>query len=166
MFSYEFCKISKNTFYKEHLWTTAAVKRSKKVCRCSPLEKHWLQAFPQKPYTPGDILFIVLSEAAFFHMQQIYRRTPMTKCDFNKVAKQLYWNQTSARVFNPILLHIFRTPFYKNTFEGLRLFFYNKYLKYNYYLLHYLWTNLMRIFIVIHKIVGKLVLYEQIISNS
>ena len=23
-------------------------------------------------------------------MQQIYRRTPMPKCDFNKVAKQLY----------------------------------------------------------------------------
>ena len=24
------------------------------------------------------------------NMQQIYRRTPMQKCDFNKVAKQLY----------------------------------------------------------------------------
>ena len=24
------------------------------------------------------------------NMQQIYRRTPMLKCDFNKVAKQLY----------------------------------------------------------------------------
>ena len=24
------------------------------------------------------------------NMQQIYRRTPMPKCDFNKVAKQLY----------------------------------------------------------------------------
>ena len=24
------------------------------------------------------------------NMQQIYRRTPMSKCDFNKVAKQLY----------------------------------------------------------------------------
>ena len=27
------------------------------------------------------------------NMQQIYRRTPMRKCDFNKVAKQLYWNR-------------------------------------------------------------------------
>ena len=25
------------------------------------------------------------------NMQQIYRRTPMPKCDFNKVAKQLCW---------------------------------------------------------------------------
>ena len=32
--------------------------------------------------------------------QQIYRRTPMLKCNFNKVAKQLYWNRTSAWVFS------------------------------------------------------------------
>ena len=31
-------------------------------------------------------------------MQQIYRRTPMPKCDLNKVALQLYWNHTSAWV--------------------------------------------------------------------
>ena len=30
------------------------------------------------------------------NMQQIYRRTPMPKCDFNKVSQQLYWNHTSA----------------------------------------------------------------------
>ena len=30
------------------------------------------------------------------NMQQIYRRTPMPKCDFNKVALQLYWNHTLA----------------------------------------------------------------------
>ena len=34
------------------------------------------------------------------YMQQNYRRTPMTKCDFNKVAKQLSWNRTSAWVFS------------------------------------------------------------------
>ena len=34
------------------------------------------------------------------NMQQIYKRTPMPKCDFNKVALQLYWNQTSACVFS------------------------------------------------------------------
>ena len=31
-------------------------------------------------------------------MQQIYRRTPMPKCDFNKVALQLYWYGTSVWV--------------------------------------------------------------------
>ena len=30
------------------------------------------------------------------NMQQIYRRTPMPKCYFNKVDLQLYWNRTSA----------------------------------------------------------------------
>ena len=34
------------------------------------------------------------------NMHRIYRRTPMPKCDLNKVAKQLYWNHTSAWVFS------------------------------------------------------------------
>ena len=33
------------------------------------------------------------------NMQQNYRRTPMPKRDFNKVAKQLYWDRTSVWVF-------------------------------------------------------------------
>ena len=32
-------------------------------------------------------------------MQKIYRKAPMSKCDFNKVAKQLYQKCTSAWVF-------------------------------------------------------------------
>ena len=75
-------------------------------------------------------------------MQRIYRRSPMLKCDFNKVAFQLYWNCTSAWLFSckfaayfsnfieialqhgcsPLnLLHISRTPFPKNTSGGLLL---------------------------------------------
>ena len=34
------------------------------------------------------------------NMQQIYRRTPMQKCYFNKIAVQLHWNHTSAWVFS------------------------------------------------------------------
>ena len=34
------------------------------------------------------------------NMLQIYRRTPISKYDFNKVAKQLYQNRTSAWVFS------------------------------------------------------------------
>ena len=33
------------------------------------------------------------------NVQQIYSRTPMPKCDFNKVALQLYWNHTLAWVY-------------------------------------------------------------------
>ena len=32
------------------------------------------------------------------NMQQFYRRTPIPKCDFNKVVKQLYWDHTSTWV--------------------------------------------------------------------
>ena len=38
----------------------------------------------------------VLNKRYSENMQQIYIRTPMPKCDFNKVAKQLYQNHTSA----------------------------------------------------------------------
>ena len=52
------------------------------------------------------------------NMQQIYRRTPMPKCDFNKVAKQLRHECSPVN-----LLHIFRTPFLKNSSGWLLLTF-------------------------------------------
>ena len=36
------------------------------------------------------------------NVQQIYRRTPMLKCDFNKIAKQLYWNHTFQNIRTPL----------------------------------------------------------------
>ena len=52
-------------------------------------------------------------------VQQLYRRTPIPKCDFNKVAKQSNFIEIAIRHRirnrNPVnLLHIFRTPFPKN----------------------------------------------------
>ena len=44
-------------------------------------------------------------------MQQIYRRIPMLKCNFNKVQKQLYWNRTSAWVFSCTLAAYFQKTF-------------------------------------------------------
>ena len=40
-------------------------------------------------------------------MLQICRRTPMPKCDFNKIASQLYWNRTSACDFNKIASQLY-----------------------------------------------------------
>ena len=45
------------------------------------------------------------------NMQQSYRRTPMPKCNFNKVAKQLYWNHTSAWVFSCNFATYFQNTF-------------------------------------------------------
>ena len=42
----------------------------------------------------------VFTEWCSENMQQIYRRTPMSKCDFNKVAKQLQCDHTSAWVLS------------------------------------------------------------------
>ena len=50
------------------------------------------------------------------NIQQTYRRTPKAKCDFNKV------ELTPQHEFYPVnLLHIFRTPFLKNTSGRLLL---------------------------------------------
>ena len=51
------------------------------------------------------------------NMQQIYTRTPMHKCDFNKVAKQSNFIDIALQhgCSSVNLLHIFRTPFPKNT---------------------------------------------------
>ena len=63
------------------------------------------------------------------NIQQIYRRTPMPKCDFNKVARRTpkpkcHFNKVAKQI---TLLHecslvnllcIFRTPFSKNTYGG------------------------------------------------
>ena len=55
-------------------------------------------------------------------MEKTYRGTSMPKCDFNKVASQLYIKITLRRGFFPVnLLHIFRILFLKNTFGGLLL---------------------------------------------
>ena len=45
------------------------------------------------------------------NLHQIYRRTLMPKCDFNKVAKQLYWNHTSASVFSCKFAAYFQSTF-------------------------------------------------------
>ena len=52
-------------------------------------------------------------------MPQIFRRTSLPKCDFNKVVKQLHWPY-------PVnMLHIFRTLFPKNTSGGLLLYIFS-----------------------------------------
>ena len=63
----------------------------------------------------------VLRKNCSENMQQIYRRTPIPKCDFNKVASNFI--ETALRDgCSPVnLLHIFRTPFPKNTSGGLLL---------------------------------------------
>ena len=45
-------------------------------------------------------------------MQQIYKRTPMWKCDFNIVGKQLYWNPTSAGLLSCEFAAYFQNIFF------------------------------------------------------
>ena len=63
----------------------------------------------------------VLTSRCSENMQQIYRRTPMTKCDFNKVPLQIYWTHIKAWAFSCKFADINRTPFPKNTSGRLPL---------------------------------------------
>ena len=54
----------------------------------------------------------VLRKRCSENIQQIYRRTAMPMCDFNKIALQLYWNHTSAWVFFCKF-----TAYFQNTFS-------------------------------------------------
>ena len=57
----------------------------------------------------------VLKKSYSENMQQIYRITPIPKCDFNKFALQLYWNRTSAWVLSCKFTAYFQNIFLKNT---------------------------------------------------
>ena len=60
----------------------------------------------QKQSTRG-----VLRKRCSQNMQQIYRRTLMPKCDFNKTALQLYRNHTLACVFSCKFAEYFQNSF-------------------------------------------------------
>ena len=53
----------------------------------------------------------VLRESCFQNMQQIYRRTPIPKCDFNKVAVQLIEITLRYGCSHVTFLHIFKHLF-------------------------------------------------------
>ena len=79
----------------------------------------------------------VLIKRCSENMKQIYRRTPIPKCDFSKVSKQLSWNHTSALVFT----YKFRTSFRKNT-SGELLLSFSRILKKS---IHWCWIQIYSI---------------------
>ena len=58
----------------------------------------------------------VLEKRCSENMLQTYRRTPMLKCDFNKVALKLYWRHTLAWLFSCKF-----TDYFQNTFSTKHL---------------------------------------------
>ena len=59
-----------------------------------------LKLSPQYWYLQKQPSRGVLRKRCSENMQQIYRRTPMPKCDFNKVSLRIYLNHTSAWAFS------------------------------------------------------------------
>ena len=64
---------------------------------------------------------VSIGKGALKVRQKIYRRTPMPKCDFNKVPSNFIEMALSHGCFPVNLLHIFRTTFPRNTSGWLLL---------------------------------------------
>ena len=75
------------------------------------LRSHFLSKWDSQKQPQRGVLRKRCSEK----VQEIYRRKPMLKCSFNKVAKQLYWNHTSAWVFYSKLVAYFQNTFFLRT---------------------------------------------------
>ena len=111
--TFEFWKIFKNTCFEEHLWTTGSVwvqltiNLMKGISKSFGREKSNFLDYQEQNQPFRGVLRKRCSE----NMQQIYRRTPMSKCDFDKAAKRLYWNHNSVLVF-PCKF----TVYFQNTF--------------------------------------------------
>ena len=86
----------------------------------APISSNFWKCLSHKEPSSG-----VLRKMCSENMQQIYRRTPMPKCDSNKAIKAMHSSflETSLRLArSPVnLLHISRTSFPKKTFGGLLL---------------------------------------------
>ena len=95
MFSCEFSEIFKDTFFTWHLRTTAS-EHSKWN---SSFLSYGAASFNFQKQPPRGVPRKRCSE----NMQQIYRRIPLLKCDFNKVAKLLFF-VTRRTWFTPSLL--------------------------------------------------------------
>ena len=115
MFSCEFCEIFKNSFlhrappvstseYQSFLWSCPVLLDFFAIFRSSPPE-------------------MFLGKGVLKKMQLIYRRTPMPKCDFNKVSINFIEITLRHRFSQVNLLHIFRIPFLKNNSGQLLLTF-------------------------------------------
>ena len=76
------CNMKKVQHRNSATWTKWNIKK----CHAKKLQKQRTRGVPKKNRCSEN-------------MQQIYRRKLMPKCDFKKVAFQLYWNHTSAWVF-------------------------------------------------------------------
>ena len=111
-----FAKLLRTFFFVEHIWWLLLYKST--VVKCvyimSSDSKNYCY-YKRQPFKG------VLIKRCSENMQQIYRTTPMPKCDFNKVAKNfieiILWQGCSPAN----LLHIFRTTFSKNASGGLLL---------------------------------------------
>ena len=93
-----------------HASTNNTVNKSSKTVlgKLLDLKKFIENTLPESTKQPSKGVF---DKRCSGNMQQIYKKTPMQKCDFNNVAKQFYWNRTSAWVFSCKFTAYFQNSF-------------------------------------------------------
>ena len=87
----------------------------------------WIRFYRPQQHLQKQLSRSVLIKTCSENMQQIYRRTPIPKCDFNEVTFSIkllcnFIEITLRYECSPVnLLHIFATSFYQNTSGELLL---------------------------------------------
>ena len=83
--------------------------------------KFWTLRISNSPNIKSSRPGLFLGKRCPKNMQQMCRRTPIPKCNVNKVTKQVYWNCTSQWVFSCTFTAYFLNTFSKNTSGRLLL---------------------------------------------
>ena len=111
-----FAQFLRTTFTMEHLWWLLLRRIFWNIVRWGNLKVRICFNYLHKQPFRG-----VLKKSCSENMQQIYRRTPTPKCDLQSNFIEI----TLRHGCSPVnLLHIFRTPFLKNTSEWVPLYFF------------------------------------------
>ena len=111
--SSSFCNISITSImflFEGHQWFKGQVLNKLRV-PFKILENYWIGYLNTCMWIQKQPLRDVPQKSCSENMQQICRRTSMPKCDFNKVAKQLYWDRTLAWVFSCKFAAYFQNTF-------------------------------------------------------
>ena len=118
MFSCEYCEtFNSSLFYRTPLVAASIISNIPKTLKKFPpfvISFSWELNNSKNPILPlqKQPFRGVLSTRCSENMQQIYTRIPVLTYDFKKVAKQLYWNHTSAWVFSCKFAAYFQNSFY------------------------------------------------------
>ena len=97
VFSCDFCQISKNTFFTEHLWATASCSRPELICLLNSCSENYLRT-PTKTSIVGNI-FVKLETISF--TKYGLRHVRFSSSNFAELVRKAIFHNTSWSLLIP-----------------------------------------------------------------